>query len=210
MPAGYKLLYEQSFADTTALGAFDFSDPQAWRYSTALGKGGLELFQQSQYAPRVRSPVNIALIAGRQFGDFILEAELVQTGKEYGHRDMCVFFGFKDPSNFYYVHLATQADEHAHNIFIVNDEPRVKIATKTTPGVQWGLGVWHKVRLERRVADGSVKVFFDEGPEPIMEATDVHFDHGQIGFGSFDDTGMVASIRIWGPELAQPRVGVFR
>jgi hypothetical protein len=122
---------------------------------------------------------------------------------------MCVFFGFKDPANFYYVHLATRADEHAHNIFIVNDEPRVKIASKTTEGVQWGLGVWHKVRIERTAGDGSIKVFFDDGETPIMQASDTHFEQGRIGFGSFDDTGMVANIRVWGPALAAPRAGLF-
>lgn len=210
LPSGYKLLYEQTFADAAALGDFVFSDPRAWRFSTAEGKGALELHRQSQYTPRVRSPVNLALIADRQFGDFVLEAQMIQTGREYGHRDMCVFFGVKDPSNFYYVHLATQADEHAHNIFLVNDEPRVKIATKTTNGVNWGLGVWHKVRIERTRADGAIRVFFDDFSQPIMTATDAHFDAGLIGFGSFDDTGMVAEIRVWGPELVPVRSGFFR
>jgi hypothetical protein len=123
---------------------------------------------------------------------------------------MCVFFGVKDPSNFYYVHLATQADEHAHNIFLVNDGPRVKIASRTTDGVNWGLGLWHKVRIERTRADGVIRVFFDDFSQPIMTATDTHSDAGLIGFGSFDDTGMVTDIRVWGPELAPVRSGFFR
>ncbi|MCZ7639908.1 MAG: hypothetical protein M5U12_29990 [Verrucomicrobia bacterium] len=209
LPSGYQLLYEQTFADATALRDFHFSDPLAWRHSTALGRGALELHRQSQYTPRVRSPVNLALIADRWFGDFVLEVDLVQTGREYGHRDMCVFFGAKDPANFYYVHLATKADDHAHNIFLVNDAPRVKIAQRTTDGVQWGLEVWHRVRLERTLANGSIKVFFDDLTEPIMVATDPHFDYGLIGFGSFDDTGMVANIRIWGPGFAPARTGFF-
>lgn len=210
LPTGYKLLYEQTFADASALGDFVFSDPQAWRFSTAEGRGAIELHRQSEYKPRVRSPVNIALLANRQFGDFVLEVVMVQTGREYGHRDMCIFFGAKDPSNFYYVHLATAADDHAHNIFLVNDEPRVKIASKTTAGVNWGLGVWHKVRLERTRADGAIRVFFDDFSQPIMTATDTHLDAGLIGFGSFDDTGMVANIRVWGPGLEHPRAGFFR
>lgn len=209
LPPGYQLLYEQTFADASALGDFIFSDPQAWRFATAEGRGGLELHRQSAYQPRVRSPVNLALIAGRRFGDFVLEVEMVQTGREYGHRDMCIFFGAKDPANFYYVHLATAADDHAHNIFLVNDEPRVKIASKTTTGVNWGLGVWHKVRLERTRADGAIRVFFGDLSQPIMTATDTHFDAGLLGFGSFDDTGMVTNIRVWGPRLEPDKVGFF-
>ncbi len=210
LPANYRLLYEQNFTDASALNDFIFSDPAAWRVTQTEGRPGLELVQQSQYTPRVRSPFNIALIAGKRFGDFVLEAELVQTGREYGHRDMCLFFGAKDPANFYYVHLATAADEHAHNVFIVNDEPRIKIAKETTAGVNWGLGVWHKVRLERTLADGAIRVFFDDLAKPIMVATDTHFDYGLIGFGSFDDTGKVTHVRIWEPGLAAERTGFFK
>ncbi|MBK9137921.1 MAG: hypothetical protein IPM17_04050 [Verrucomicrobia bacterium] len=212
IPAGYRLLYEQNFAAPAALGDFEFSDPAAWRWTAEAGgrPGALELFQQSRYTPRVRSPFNIALLAGREFGDFVLEVDLVQTGREYGHRDMVIVFAAKDPANFYYAHLATKADDHAHNIFLVNDEPRRKIADTTTDGVNWGLEVWHTVRVERRVEAGSIKVFFDDLTTPIMTANDRHFDYGRIGFGSFDDTGKVARIRIWGPDFAPRRAGFFR
>jgi hypothetical protein len=210
LPEGYTLLFRESFEGESAMEKFVFSDPGAWRYSAEGGQGALELHRQSKYRPRVRSPYNIALIADRQFGDFILEADLVQTGREYGHRDMCLFFGFKDPANFYYAHIATKADPHAHNVFLVNDEPRVAIAEKTTAGVNWGLDVWHKVRLERTLEDGMIKVFFDDMSEPIMVAEDKHFDYGMIGFGSFDDTGKVANIRIWGPGFAPEKEGLFR
>lgn len=212
LPDGWRLLYEQDFAGPASLEDFEFTDPGAWRWSApAEGRpGAMELVRQSQYSPRVRSPVNIALLRGRQFGDFVLEVDLVQTGREYGHRDMCLVFAAKDPANFYYVHLATKADPNAHNIFLVNDAPRTNIATRTTAGVNWGLGVWHRARIERRVAEGSIRVFFDDVTTPVMEATDRHFDHGRLGFGSFDDTGKVARIRVWGPGLAPERTGFFR
>jgi len=139
----------------------------------------------------------------------VIEVQLAQTGREYGHRDLCIFFGTKDPTNFYYVHIASVADDHANNIFLVNDEPRVKIASKTTEGTDWGeTGSWHTARIERRLEDGSIKVFFDDMAVPIMEATDTHFDFGQIGFGSFDDTGQFNNIQIWGIKQA-PRKGFF-
>ena len=140
-----------------------------------------------------------------------MEVNLAQTGREYGHRDMCLFFGMKDASNFYYVHIATKADPHAHNIFLVNDEPRVAIAEKTTEGIEWGkVGEWQKIRIERRVEEGSIKVYFDDMTTPIMEATDTHFGDGYIGFGSFDDTGMVDNIKIWGPKTSEAKYGFFQ
>jgi hypothetical protein len=113
---------------------------------------------------------------------------------------MCVYFGFQSPTQFYYAHIATTADDHAHNCFIVKDEPRAKFASETTTGVNWGLGVWHKVRLERKASDGTVRVWFDDMSKPIMTGEEKSFGAGAVGFGSFDDTGKVANIRIWAKE----------
>jgi hypothetical protein len=203
IPTGYKLLYEQKFDKAEAIQDFVMTDAEAWKYAKEDEGGALELAAQSKYKPEVRSPVNIALIEGKVFGDFILEADLIQTGREYGHRDMCLFFAFQNSKQFYYTHIATKADPNAHNIFIVNNEPRKNIAKTTTTGVNWGLNIWHKVRLERKLAEGTVKVYFDDMTIPIMVAEDKTFGAGLIGFGSFDDTGKVDNIRIWGPKLEE-------
>src|SRR5436190_5067606 len=196
--ADRKLLYEQKFDSPAALKDFIMTDAKAWRFSAS---NALELTTQSDYKPIVRSPVNIALIADKMFEDFVLDVHLIQTGREYGHRDMCLFFGFQTPTNFYYAHIATAADPHAHNIFIVNGQPRTNIAKKTTKGVNWGLGIWHKVRLERTLADGAIRVFFDDMNETIMVAEDKTYGARYIGFGSFDDTGIIDNIRILGTKV---------
>ena len=209
IPESYKLLYEQDFSSPTAIYDFEMSDASAWRLD-AGEESTLTLFGKSNYKARVRSPFNIALLKNLWVGDFILEVDLSQSGREYGHRDLCLFFSAKDPTNFYYVHMATKADDHANNIFLVNDAPRVKIASKTSDGTNWGAtNSWHKVRIERTVADGTIKVFFDDMENPIMEATDTHFDIGRIGFGSFDDTGRFDNIRIWGPQIEKIDKGFF-
>lgn len=198
VPSGYKLLYEQNFDNLKDLSGLTMTDSNAWKLSSGKTGKALELVQQSKYKPTHRSPVNIALISDKVFGDFILEADMVQTGREYGHRDMCIFFGVTEPSKFYYVHMATAADPNAHNVFLVKDAPRKNFATETTKGVNWGLEVWHKVRLERK--GSSIKVFFDDMTKPIMVAEDSSFATGHIGFGSFDDTGKIDNIKIWGSK----------
>src|SRR6185295_15648867 len=81
------------------------SDPKAWRViDTPKGKA-FSQFKQSAYKPPVRSPLNFALVKDLQVTDFVLEARLQSTIKDYPHRDMCLFFGYQDPSPFYYVHL---------------------------------------------------------------------------------------------------------
>lgn len=198
IPDDYRLLYSQDFAGADALRDFILSDPAAWTVSTADGKSALELTQQSKYKPPFRSPFNIALIGGLAFGDCIVEADCLQTGKEYGHRDMVFVFGFQGPANYYYTHIATKADDHANQIFIVKDAPRRKISQQSNAGNAWGLNVWHHVRLERKVSTGSIQVFFDDMSQPIMLAEDKSFGPGWVGFGSFDDTGKIANVKVWG------------
>lgn len=210
LPDGYRLLYEQDFKSAAALKEFVFSDPKAWKFSGSEDNGSLELAGKSNYAPKHRSPLNIALIANRGFGDFVLEAELQSTVKPYGHQDMCLFFGFTGTNQFYYTHLAVAADPHAHNIFIVTNAARLAIARETTKGVTWGEGQWHKVRIERRTADGTIKVFFDDHARPIMVAEEKTLTRGAIGFGSFDDKGRIRRIRVWGPEVSEGKTDFFQ
>ena len=152
IPVGYRLVYEQKFDGAAALQDFRFTDPAAWRFAQTNDTAALELVKQSQYKPIVRSPVNIALIADKLFGDFVLEADLIQTGKEYGHRDMCLFFGFQSPTNFYYTHIATAADPNAHNVFIVNGAPRKNFASR-----RWQSASAFTCRWLRRSQSGWVR-----------------------------------------------------
>ena len=209
LPTGYKLLYDQKCNQAAALKDFVLTGPGAWRFSKDDSGPALELFQQSDYRPAVRSPLNIALIADKIFGDFILEADLLSTKEPYPHQDMCLFFGVRDPTHFYYVHLAVAADPHAHNVFIVNNQPRLAIAKQTTKGITWGLSQWHHAKLERKLSDGSIKVYFDDMTKPIMTAADRNFAAGYIGFGSFDDIGKVRNIRVWGPLVETKKTQFF-
>lgn len=209
IPEGYNLQYRTDFKKAEELKDFEFSDPDIWKLSPDCeATHTLESLGKGNYQPPVRSPHVIALIANQQYGDFILEANLQQTGREYGHRDMCIFFNFVDSSHFYYVHMATKTDDHAHNIFIVNNEPRIKITTKNTDGVNWGNG-WHKVRLIRDTQSGKIELYFDDMETPIMTAEDKTFSKGYIGFGSFDDLGKVDNIRIWAPTAIKKKANIF-
>ncbi len=208
LPPGYQLLYEQDFTKPEALKDFVFTDPAAWRLAKEKGRPALELHQQSAYKPEHRSPLNIALIADKVFGDFVLELDILSTKQPYPHQDMCLFFGFTGPMGYYYNHIAVAADPNAHNVFIVNHAPRKNIAKETTKGSTWGERVWHKVRAERDTQAGTYRVFFDG--QPLMLAEDKTFPKGYIGFGSFDDIGMVTSIKVWGPSVEAKPTEFFK
>ena len=207
IPENYQLVIEQDFSGVGCLDDFQFTDPNAWRMKANKAGGTfMEQFRASKYKYKVRSPYNIALLTKHRVKDFVLDLELQQTGKEYGHRDMCVFFGFQDRSHFYYAHIASKTDDHAHNIFIVNDKPRAKISSKTTPGHTW-TDQWHKVRLTRNSGDGTTKVFVDNLEKLIMLARDTTFAWGYVGIGTFDDTGRIRRLALWAPESKPGEIG---
>ncbi len=210
LPPLHRLLYLQRMGKESSIQDSKFSDPSAWRYrKRGQDRPVLELFQKSQYEPPHRSPLNIGLVDGQRFGSFVVDMKLQQTGIEYGHRDLCLFFGFQDPSHFYYAHIATKTDKHAHNIFRVNGAPRIKISTSTTSGHDWGEKQWHHVRIKRNVETGSIEVFVNDMAQPIMTAQDKTFGHGWIGWGSFDDTGMANDIQIWAPDSELKNIDFF-
>ena len=143
IPKGYELQYEQNFEKPDSLKDFRFTDVKAWKLSQEGDNQSLELFGKSKYEPKHRSPFNIALLADRVFEDFILDVELMSTMKPYPHQDMCLFFGFEATNKYYYTHIAVKpdpikAESHAHDIFIVNDAPRLAIAKEVSNGVTWG------------------------------------------------------------------------
>ncbi len=210
IPAGYKLVYSQNYEGNEAKekSRLWFTTPDNWKVPAVRGKSFIEFkTKPSKYKYKVRSPLTIGLIRDVEVKDFVLEAELQQTGKEYGHRDMCVFYGFKDRSHFYYTHIASVTDHHAHNCFIVNDKPRIKISHETTKGHKWSAKDWHRVRLVREHASGKIEVYVNDMKKPIMRATDKTFDWGRIGFGSFDDAGRVRNVRLYAPESRKSKAG---
>ena len=209
IPAGWRLAAEEHFDTADSLKRWETADGSAWRFTADATSRSLELVSQSKYEPPVRSPFNLAVLSGQRYGDVIVEADLQQTGKEYPHRDMVVAFGIRDATHFYYVHLASAADEHAHNIFLVNGTPRANIAKKTTAGIRWGQDAWHRVRVERLVSAGTIRVFFDDMTVPIMEAEDRTLGEGSVGFGSFDDTGKIDNVRIWSPNEPSPAPRIY-
>ena len=184
------------------------TDPDAWKViDTKKGKAYSQ-FKQSKYKPPHRSPLNIALVKDLMLADFVLEADVQSTARDYDHRDMCLVFGYEDPDHFYYAHLGKKTDDHANQIFIVNGADRKKISTKTTPGTPWD-DRWHHVKVVRTVGDGRIAVYFDDMKTPAMTATDRTFPGGRVGVGSFDDTGNWANVKVHGVAirpLPKPRL----
>lgn len=209
---GLPLLFAEHFESSDAARHWAPSDAAAWKIIEDKGPGKqatsppnhvYNQFQQSKVQTPVRSPFNRALVKELTVGDFVLDVKLQSTIKDYGHRDMCLFFGYQDPAHLYYVHFGKQADAHANQIFIVNNEPRKKISIESTSGTNWDDN-WHHARVVRNVESGTIDVYFDDMQKPVMRAVDKTFTWGQVGIGTFDDTGNFDDVLVYGKKAAKP------
>ena len=180
------------------------TDLDAWKILEIDGNRVYSQFKKnSNYRPPHRSPYNISLVNDEYVSDFEIMTKVRSTHKDYAHRDVCLFFGYQDPSHFYYVHLGKNTDAHANQIFIVNDKPRAKISLTTTPGTPWD-DQWHDVKILRNVNDGTIEVYFDDMAKPVMTAKDTTFIWGRVGVGSFDDTGDWDDFTLRGARVDKP------
>lgn len=205
------LVFADDFQD--GMDRWQTTDPDPakpfWKLVDAKGPRGkssqvLRVTGPSNYQPPVRSPHSIALVKDVVVSDFELTVQVQNTRPDAGpHRDLCVFWGYQDPSHFYYVHLGAKADPHACQIFIVNDEPRTAITTQEAKGTPWK-DDWHQVKVVRRVEDGVMEVYFDDMDKPLMAAEDKTFTWGQVGLGTFDDHGNFDDFRLRGEKVERP------
>ncbi len=191
-----RLVYKDSFEQGAT--RWEPTDETAWRIKeTAQGKVLSQFKKRSQYEPPFRSPLNISLLRDVNVTDFELTVKVLSTHEDYGHRDVCLFFGYQDPAHFYYVHLGKKSDDHANQVFIVNGAARTKISTKTTEGTDWD-DQWHTIRIVRSSRSGTILIYFDDMKRHVMAATDSTFRWGRVGVGSFDDTGDWDDFRLRG------------
>lgn len=200
---GYPLLASDDFSAADPFARWEPTDAKAWKRVEQDGNGVFNQFAQSKYQTPVRSPFNRAMLKDVLVGDCVLDVKLQSTARDYPHRSLCLFFGYQDPAHFYYVHFGQKTDDHANQIFIVNNEPRKKISTKTTEGTPWN-NEWHRARIVRKVESGEIAVYFDDLETPVMTAVDKTFTWGQVGIGSFDDTGNFDDVRVYGHKAAKP------
>ena len=183
---------EIDFTNPSSVQQFDYSVPSEFSHSS--DEGGMLCFtSKSTYQPKFRSPFTYAILKDSDCDSFTLEFELKQTGENYGHRDLCLIFAYKNASDFCYAHLAPKPDEYAHNIFRVDNAPRTTLAAIQENGIEWTKD-WHKVKVTRDAQSEVVQVFFDGAM--VLEVKSGEIGEGRIGIGTFDDSGCVRKLRL--------------
>jgi len=189
--ASGKINFHDNFS-SGKLDAWQFPFPEDW----VVKEEGLlhYLHMLRNREPLVpRRPQQFALVKSITVGSFTLETRVRREG-----RSMLIVFNYVDTLHFYYTHLSVDsgAKVDVHNgIFMVDGAPRRRIAgTEAAPALPDTN--WHKVRVQRDVNSGSIEVFVDDEPQPRFSVVDNTFKCGQVGLGSFDETGDFTDVKL--------------
>jgi hypothetical protein len=213
--------FQLASADETrwpALASFDFEDGQAagwqpndathWRVVKQGGSFVYELTAPGEQG-KVRAPTSWSLLSGHDVTSFVFTGRMkcgVDPANTY--RDLCIFFHFQDPTHFGYVHFSARSDD-VHNIIgLVNGADRIKINSEPPGKSTFRLTdtSWHQFKVTYDAGTGRIEAFLDDMETPILTAVDKTLAHGQVGIGSFDDTGCFDDLKLWGiAERGQKR-----
>ena len=195
LPAPERLWFTDDF-ESGKLHAWQFPHPEDWTIVETGGDHYLHMVRSRE--PGVpRRPLQFALLKGVKAGNFSLQIRVRREG-----RSMIVVFDYVDTLHFYYAHLSGDRGtaQPVHNgIFIVNGSDRVRIAGTDAPPALPDHD-WHLIRVERNLTSHAIDVYSDVQADPIFSAVDSTFTCGQIGIGSFDETGDFDNVTLIGDD----------
>ena len=181
-------------------------EPRHWTLQKTNENTCLVLNKPGKQHPPVRRPGEYALWKSTPWYDVTIQAK-VKTLRpaNVSGRDVCIIFGFRDPTHFYYAHLCSDSNGKTHNVIMkVNGERRNVIMNEKRPEPRL-TDDWHSVKVVRK-SSGAIHVFMDDMQTPLMTAHDQAFPVGQVGIGTFDDPAMFDDVTIRGTpaEKAKP------
>jgi len=178
-------------------------DPDSWEFTKDGKRSVYALIKDSDYQPEYITPLNYSVLNNVYVTDFICDMWVRSTMSDYAHRDMCVFFGYQNPTQFYYVHFGLRSDKRSNSIMKVDAFERRNIVNYRTDGTPW-TDAYHHVRVIRDTESGKIEIYFDDMEKPSMTTVDHRFKWGRLGVGSFDDIGNINRMVIWGKTIETP------
>ena len=193
---GGNITVKPEISEKRGLRDFDLDGNGTWR----VARQTLVLEKAGVPGGKIRRPAALAILKSEPLTDLTMRVELRSTAPvDLAVRDVQLIVGYQSPSQFYYVHLSAKTDAVHNGIFIVNNADRKRI-DEPNPKAYLTDQAWHRVRLERNAATGSIAVFFDDNPTPILSAIDRTLTWGRVGAGSFDETGEFRNFEVTGTK----------
>src|SRR5687767_11579546 len=105
------------FSDARGLSQWDLDGGGAWR----MGDGVLALHEAGVPSGPIRRPGAMAIFRGAPVTSFTAEIDLRSTAAvDLAVRDVLLIFGYRSPTELYYVHLSAKTDAVHNGIFLVN------------------------------------------------------------------------------------------
>jgi hypothetical protein len=180
-----RLLHVTDSFERGQLDAWQLPYPEDWVILAQDGNHYLHMKRNRE--PLVpRRPMQFALIKGVNVGSFDFHVRVRREGKS-----LIVVFNYVDSLHFYYTHLSADSgsQQPVHNgIFSVNNAPRVRIAGLDAQPALPDQS-WHQIRVRRDASTGRIEVWSDVSSQLLFAVVDRSFTCGQLGIGSFDETG---------------------
>jgi hypothetical protein len=161
--------------------------------------------------PPFRNPLEVAMLQAVVMTDCTVEATLRAGADKREGQEICVIFGYQDERNYYFVHLGSMAVGHVNHLYCVQTGQPNPMSVKFSVNTTWLPNTEHRLRVERIVRDGLIRVYFDDLATPVLEAVDRTFDQGQVGIGTFGADLLLSDVQVKGvrarnfqrPTLAQ-------
>jgi len=207
-PPKLPLLISDDFKNGKAAGWLP-NFPDRWRVDREEGVFVYQLIAPGEQG-KVRAPTSWSLLKEFDLTSFIFTGRMkCKTDPSVDKRDMCVFFHFQDATHFYYVHFSASSDDVHNVIAIVNGTDRTKINREPSGASVFRLTdlKFHDFKVTCDAATGEIKAYLDDMATPILTAVDKTLGHGRVGVGSFDDTGSLSDIKLWGAIFRAPKEG---
>lgn len=196
LPEGYILQYQQNFVQPKMPEEFRFSNPGLFNIKLEKGSGFLRMSPTPKTDSFIVQQNDMFLIGHKIFGDFILEANVMN---ESGENEPCLqfYFGIKDSLNYYCLKISPHTLHRDTILVAVLKGRQNKISTSGKHPIAWLPGKWYKIRIERDIVTTTLKVYFDNMKSPSIEMTDRTFIMGYVGFGPGLTTSGIRNIKIW-------------
>ena len=192
--SGSRVTLRPVISEARGFAEFDLDGNGTW----AVKGDVLMLTKEGVPGGPIRRPAALAILKGPPLTDLTMTLDVRSTAPEdLAVRDVQIIFGYRSPTQFYYVHVSKKTDGVHNGIFIVNNADRKRL-DEPNPKAYLTDQAWHRVRLERNTTTGGIAVYFDDNVTPILSVADKTLTWGRVGVGSFDETGEFRNIEVRG------------
>lgn len=198
-PAGLDMLLSEDFEAGSASHWCPMLD-SLWRIAKSEHGLAYELFRSGKHG-RARSPDGMAMLREPVVTDCCVGVQVRCMQRTDGRglgRDMCIFFGYQDPTHFYYVHFSNISNAVHNAILKVDGKDREPITKEESPPARLHTQGWYWIKVEHDANTGDIRAYIEDMKTPVMTARDETFRWGLVGLGAFGDLGYFDDLKLYG------------